>query len=303
MGLLMNEALKKSEQKTLVDIPNATFSPALEAGAMPCASPDGPMMSQSGRVLALASPSQSREKGSARKTPATCGLPGLSSSPSAALQSALASRLRQRLGEDGSPEYLLTWKEWAMPSREPICALRASARRTSDKGYGGWRSPGMEQATGGCYTSPEKVLNRIERGHQVNLKDQATLAGWKTCHATDGEGGVMEIRPGKAGHYNLRDIAQLAGWGTCRVEERPRSEKFLAGACRNMTPSEFVAGWNQVLSSVETGKAAAYQLNPHFSRWLMGFPVEWDSCGVMAMQSCHKSRRNLSKRQGKQLRA
>ncbi len=31
----------------------------------------------------------------------------------------------------GSPLYELTWKSWDMPSGAPICALRASARRTS----------------------------------------------------------------------------------------------------------------------------------------------------------------------------
>src|SRR5690242_21166272 len=57
-----------------------------------------------------------------------------SSSPSAVLQSSLESRLRARLDVHGSPEYVLTWKTWDMPSGPLICALRASARPTSGNG-------------------------------------------------------------------------------------------------------------------------------------------------------------------------
>ena len=47
--------------------------------------------------------------------------------------------------------------------------------------------------------------------------------------------------------------------------------------------------------SAETEKAAEFQLNPHFSRWLSGFPPEWCDCAVTAMQSFPKSQRRSSK--------
>src|SRR5271157_3853765 len=59
------------------------------------------------------------------------------SSPSAALQRSLESRLRARMDVNGSPEYALTWKCWDMPSGPPIYALRARARLISDNGYSG----------------------------------------------------------------------------------------------------------------------------------------------------------------------
>lgn len=85
----------------------------------------------------------------------------------------------------GSLEYVLTWKHWATESGSPICALLASGRRTS------------VSVCIGSQTSP--------------------IEGWpKTPMSSDGDGdgGVMEIRPGADGKYKLRDYAQLAGWAT-----------------------------------------------------------------------------------------
>ena len=47
------------------------------------------------------------------------------------------------------------------------------------------------------------------------------------------------------------------------------------------------------------GYASGKQLNPALSRWLMGFPADWDFCGLTAMQSSHKSRRSSSGRTAK----
>lgn len=94
-------------------------------------------------------------------------LPG--SSASAFLQRSLANRLRQKLAASGSPEYVLTWKEWDMPGREPICALRARAPRISDNGYGGWPTPCQQDGPNG---GPSQGTDR--------LPGCAALAGWAT---------------------------------------------------------------------------------------------------------------------------
>ncbi len=110
----------------------------------------------------------------------TSGQSGSPSSPSAALQLSLESRLRARLGGNGSPEYKLTWKHWDMPSGLPICALRASAPRTSGKGSGGWPSLKSSNITG--------AGTRGEGGE--NLQTTAQMAGWATPRQADGSKNV-----------------------------------------------------------------------------------------------------------------
>jgi hypothetical protein len=55
----------------------------------------------------------------------------------------------------------------------------------------------------------EAVDARPGRSEPNNLRDQVAVREgvrlWKTPCATDGEGGVMEMRPGAAGHFKLRD--------------------------------------------------------------------------------------------------
>lgn len=47
-------------------------------------------------------------------------------------------------------------------------------------------------------------------------------------------------------------------------------------------------GVPQPTLNAETENSAAPQLNPHFSRWLMGYKAEWGFCGDTAMQLSRK---------------
>ena len=120
---------------------NATSSPESAAGPSPSTSPDGPQTAPSGPDPVPVSRFRSQEQEKALPTNDTCGPLFNRCSPSAALQSALESRLQANLGVNGSPEFELIWKDWDMPAGPPICRLAASGRRTSAKDCSGWPTP------------------------------------------------------------------------------------------------------------------------------------------------------------------
>ena len=163
------------------------------------------------------------------------------SSASADLQQCLESRLRARLAAFGSPEYVLTWKHWPMQLGPPICALRASARPTSDSAYGGWVTPSArdwKDTPGMSITG--KNPDGSTRVRLDQLPRQAAIAGYPTPIAGDSKGS--------------------ANYGNGRMK-LPGAAKLIG-----QTPSGHHA---------QTAKLGA--LNPELSRWLMGYPDAW-SC-------------------------
>jgi len=129
-------------------------------------------MPKYGQAVAPAnlSPRQAKERG--LLTSATFGQHSSGSSTSVDLQSSLASRLRANLDVNGSPEYVLTWKEWPMKWGPPIYALRASAHRTSDNGCTGWPTARANDGTG------DKAPPGRTGGPSLKL-----VAGWATPDA------------------------------------------------------------------------------------------------------------------------
>ena len=219
---------------------------------------DGLTPSPSGPDRRPVSLSAQLGSGSEQKTSDTSGLSGSTSCGSADLQQFLVSRLAQRLGTGGSTNSKKTWKQVTTPSGRSLSRLQVSAPCTSETGYG----------------------------------------SWPTAAATDHKGGYRggRIRNGKWSTDTLDVAVQLTAWSTPRASERVQTNldkiaetgSSWLGQGRGATVSTMARLVEQSAAKTESGGSS--QLNPRFSLWLMGYPIEWASCAERVTLSSRRSR-------------
>jgi hypothetical protein len=219
----------------------------------------------------------------------------------------------------GSTLFTLTWNDAVTPSGRRICALRASARRTSGSGCTSWPTPTLPTVAGRAKWAtapwPTPLANVAAGGgseshldgRRSNLRDAAFLAedfqsrAVAIGHAASNKHGD-NARP-------LNEVARLASWNTPAAQEAGGSpEQFLTRKAKakakgaelgvSLTSLSMQAqladpGIQPTGSSAEippVGRPSLGQLNPEHSRWLQGYPAAWGYCGAMVTRSPRKSR-------------
>ena len=167
----------------------------------------------------------------------------------------------------------------ATPAGRSFFLLRASARRTGGIERTGWPTPRTETTGQGKHGDGG-----------MDLRTTAQLAGWPTPCSQDGPNGGPS-----QGIDRLPAAAALTGWPTPDASvgnisdttwEKRREE--VKAKHNNGNGFGLTIGQAAMLASGPTsnGSPAATanggQLNPDFSRWLMGLPPEWDACAPTA---------------------
>lgn len=291
----MKQASHNSHQMMFADIDACISSPVSEDGTTHSSSQAGPRTAKSGQDRARASRSRMQEVARGSATSATCGLRCDDSSPTACLQRSLESRLRARLDVRGSPEYVLTWKHWDMPSGVPICALRARGHRTSDSDCSGAQAGYPTPDAHPRSSTPKVALDRAIASRRSDslkktftIQDCAQLMGDPTPRSEDSQSSGERVTRGVCD--TLTSVARLTGYSTPAVQDAENCAGPSQWKRNSKALNVQAHGIGSSLSPAATERRGV--LNPALPRWLMGFPPAWCESAVTAMPSSPRSRRS-----------
>ena len=157
----------------------------------------------------------------------------------------------------------------------------------------GWPTPKTSDTNG-----PGNSANK-QGGMALHTCTQ--LAGWPTPMAgTPAQNGNNAAGNNDSSRKTVEVVSyHLCGWTTPTTRDHKDTPGMVAtrdGRERNdqlprqaylCTPARLTAS-GELLTGSAAGMESGGQLRPEHSRWLMGYPAEWDACAAMAMPSTRK---------------
>ena len=150
--------------------------------------------------------------------------------------------------------------KWAAGDPRPSGTHRGTNLTEQTQLIASWPTPQARDEKNGW---DETALNPHNKPYSKDLNDFALLTSWPTASARD-----WKDTPGMSETGTNPD-----GSTRSRLDQLPR-----------------VAGLTVTGSPAATAKPG--QLNPAHSRWLMGYPPEWDACAPTVMPSSRKPRKS-----------
>lgn len=284
------DPLKTCSPATSMDTRNAISSQAADCGLLQLGLQDGPTADLFGPAPVRVSRSALRAKVSEQMIQGICGRTFIASSVPVGPLSSWESRLRARLATVGSTESALIWRQKTTPAGVSISRLAPSTRHTNGTDSIGSRSynPTPDASCGGPDPASRKTGKSV----------QAIMYSYNPTPT------VADIQGGRKHRSGARKNEPLLNGLMLAYSPTPTSLSFKdshqPGNSRslNLMRTHFETALGGPIqngsSALSTAKRGAP--NPAFPFWLMGFPDEWTSGALAAMQSFRSSRRKSSRR-------